>query len=208
MTDTEPSVADRKTALAPDLRAMPDRAARAWVERMAVRPLPDGDYAVDSQSGATYVVNPEAGSCTCLDSTVRGATCKHRRRVAIEVTTGRVPPPGRHRRTCIACDEVAFVPEDGPALCPACAFGRGTVVRDREAGDRLVVERVRAKRAGEVAVPGTGTAVADHPTNEGYPADDPVVEAVYLRRWRDDDAQGYRFPHSRLATTGTTVWSE
>ena len=199
MTDIEPSTADPKTALAPDLRAMPDRAARAWAERMAVRPLPDGDYAVDSQSGATYVVNPEAGGCTCPDSTVRGATCKHRRRVAIEVTTGRVPPPGGHRGTCIACDEEAFIAEDGPALCPACAFERGAVARDRETGDRLVVERVRAERADAVAVPGTGATVA------GYPTDDPVVDAVYLRRWRDDGAQNYRFPHSRLAATGTAM---
>jgi hypothetical protein len=205
MTDIEPSTADRRTALAPDLRAMPDRAARAWAECMAVRPLPDGRYAVDSQSGATYVVDPEAGSCTCPDSTIRGATCKHRRRVAIEVTTGRVPPPGKRRGTCIACGEDAFVPTEGPALCPACAFEPGDVVRDRETGDRLVVRRVRAERADEVSVPGTGTTVADYPTNAGYPADDPVVEAVYLRRWRDDDPRVYRFPHSRLAATGAAM---
>ena len=205
MPDTEPSVADRKTALAPDLRTMPDRAARAWAERMAVRPLPGGDYAVDSQSGATYVVDPEAGGCTCPDSTVRGATCKHRRRVAIEVTTGRVPPPGGHRGTCIACGEAAAVPGDGPALCPACAFERGAVARDPETGDRLVVKRVRTERADAVAVPETEATVADHPTNEGYPTDDPVVDAVYLRNWRDDGARRYRFPHSRLAATGTAM---
>jgi hypothetical protein len=205
MADTEPSVADHKTALAPDLRAMPDRAARAWAERMAVRPLPDGRYAVDSQSGGTYVVDPEAGSCTCPDSTIRGATCKHRRRVAIEVTTGRVPPPGKRRGTCIACGEEGFVPMEGPALCPLCAFERGDVVRDRETGDRLVVRRVRAERADEVSVPDSGTTVADYPTNEGYPDDDPVVEAVYLGSWRGEDSRIYRYPHSRLAATGAAM---
>ncbi|MEF8908344.1 MAG: SWIM zinc finger family protein [Haloarculaceae archaeon] len=205
MTDIEHSATDRKTALAPDLRAMSDRAARAWAERMAVRPLPGGTYAVESGSGATYVVDPEAGSCTCPDSQFRGATCKHRRRVAIEVTTGRVPPPGRRRGTCIACGEEAFVPEEGPALCPACEFEPGDVVRDRETGDRVVVERVRAEPADEVPVPDSGPTVADYPTNEGYPADDPVVEAVYLRRWRDEDARVYRFPHSRLAATGAAM---
>jgi hypothetical protein len=205
MTDIEHSAADRKTALAPDLRAMPDRAARAWTERMAVRQLPDGIYAVDSESGATYVVDPEAGRCTCPDSTIRGATCKHRRRVAIEMTTGRVPPPGKRRGTCIACGVEAFVPREGPALCPACAFEPGDVVRDRETGDRLVVERVRAERADEVTVPDSGGTVAGYPTNGGYPADDPVVEAVYLRAWREAEPRVYRFPHSRLAATGTAM---
>lgn len=205
MTDIEPSTADRKTALAPDLRAMPDRAARAWAERMAVRPLPDGTYAVDSESGATYVVDPEAGSCTCPDSTIRGATCKHRRRVAIEVTTGRVPPPGRRRGTCLACGEERFVPAEGPALCSACDLEPGDVVRDRKTGDRLVVDRVRAERADEVAVPGAGATVADYPTNERYPGEGPVVEAVYLRSWRDGDPRVYRFPYSRLSATGAAM---
>lgn len=205
MTDTKPSAADPRTALAPDLRAMADRAARAWTERMAVRPLPDGNYAVDSQSGATYVVDPAAGSCPCPDSQFRGVTCKHRRRVAIEVTTGRVPPPGKRSGTCLSCGEEAFVPAEGPALCPACRFEPGDVVRDRETGDRLVVGRVRPERADEVTVPGAGTTVADYPTNECYPTDDPVVEAVYLPAWRDEDPRVYRFPHSRLSTTGTAM---
>ena len=205
MTDIEPSASEQKTALAPDLRAMPDRAARAWAERMAVRPLPDGSYAVDSESNATYVVNPEAGSCTCPDSQFRGETCKHRRRVAIEVTTGRVPPPGKRRGTCLACGEDGFVPVEGPALCPACELEPGDVVRDRETGEGLVVEQVRPERADEVAVPAAETTVADYPTNEGYPDDDPVVEAVYLRAWRDADPQVYRFPHSRLAATGAAM---
>jgi len=205
MTDTEPSVADQKTALAPDLRELPDRAARAWVERMAVRPLPDERYAVDSESGATYVVDHEVGRCTCPDSQFRGETCKHRRRVAIEVTTGRTPPPGTRRGACLTCGEAAVVPIEEPALCPACERDPGDVVRDRETGDRLVVHRVQAERADAVTVPGTGTTVADYPTNAEYPADDPVVEAVYLRAWRDDAPRVYRFPHSRLAATGVAM---
>ena len=46
-----------KVALVPDLRSLSERAIRAWTERMAVRPLGDR-YAVDSESGATYVVDP------------------------------------------------------------------------------------------------------------------------------------------------------
>jgi hypothetical protein len=205
MTGIETPPEDRKTALAPDLRSMPDRAARAWAERMAVRPLPDGRYAVDSASGATYVVDTGAGTCTCPDSTIRGETCKHRRRVAIEITTGRVPPPGLRAGTCLACGREAFVPVDGPALCAACHLQRGDVVRDRETGDRLVVRRVSSDPADEVAVPGTEWTVADYPTNEGYPGDDPVVEAVYLRAWREEDPRVYRFPHSRLAATGAAM---
>jgi len=120
MTDVNLPASDRRTALAPDLRTMPDRAARAWAERMAVRPLGD-EYAVDSQSGATYVVDPVAGTCTCPDHRIRKETCKHLRRVAIEITTKRVPPPGKRRAECVACGADAFVPEDAVvALCRNC----------------------------------------------------------------------------------------
>ena len=127
--DRKAGSADR-VALAPDLRSMPDRAARAWTERMAVRPAGDGSYAVDSESGATYVVDALAGTCTCPDATIRGETCKHRRRVAIEITTRRVPPPGHRRASCPACGIETFVPGDSdpPALCGTCHVETGDVV--------------------------------------------------------------------------------
>jgi hypothetical protein len=191
----------RRVALAPDLRSMPARSARAWAERMRVRPLGDGRYAVDSESGATYAVDPAAGTCTCPDATIRGSTCKHLRRVAIEITTRRVPPPDRRRVTCAGCGEETFVPpaDDQPALCPACRVDPGTVVVDRETGDRLVVTAVTDRRAREVTVPGTDTTVADYHTNEGYPRDDVVVEASYLADLvRRDAPRQYAFPRSRL----------
>ncbi len=198
--DRKPGSADR-AALAPDLRSMPDRAARAWAERMAVRPVGDGDYAVDSESGATYVVDALAGNCTCPDATIRGETCKHRRRVAIEITTRRVPPPGHRRATCAACGVEAFVPEDGspPALCEACYLEAGDVVLDGETGDRLVALAVTDRHADEVTIPETGETVADYPTNDGYPPDDPVVEAAYLTEAvAVERPRRYSFPHSRL----------
>ncbi len=190
-----------RIALAPDLRSMPDRAARAWAERMAVRPLGDGAYAVDSQSGATYVVDPLAGSCTCPDATIRNETCKHLRRVAIEITTRRVPPPGRRRAECAACGTETFVLDDSdpPALCGNCHLEAGGVVLDRETGDRLVVVSVTDRRADDVTIPETGDTVADHPTNDGYPPDDIVVEATYLTdAVAVDEPRHYSFPRSRL----------
>ncbi len=190
-----------RVALAPDLRSMPDRAARAWAERMAVRPLDGGAYAVDSESGATYVVDALAGTCTCPDATIRGETCKHRRRVAIEITTRRVPPPGHRRATCAACGGEAIVPEDSdpPALCESCHVEAGDVVLDRETGDRLVVLAVTDSRADEVTIPETGDTVADYPTNDGYPDDDLVVEAGYLTEAvATGSPRRYSFPHSRL----------
>ena len=202
MIDAVPAP-DRRTALAPDPRELPARAARAWTEPMAVRPEPEDGavarYRVDAASGATYTVDPVAGTCACPDSRFRGATCKHRRRVAIEITAGRVPAPGERRVACLACGVTTDVPRDEPALCGRCRFESGEVVTDRETGGRLVVERVRAARADEVAVPGVGTTVADYPTNEGYPDDDPVVEAVYS----GGVGRTYRYPHSRLARAGT-----
>jgi hypothetical protein len=192
----------RKTALAPDLRRLDDRAARAWTERMAVRPLGEGRYAVDAESGATYVVDLPERSCTCPDNRIRHQHCKHLRRVAIEITSHRVPPPGQTLARCDACDAETFVDEDAPEphLCPACHLDPGDVVFDRETGDRLVVQAVTDRRADDVAIDAADTTVADYPTNEGYPTDDLVVEASYLgdvARERTRNRR-YSFPLSRL----------
>jgi hypothetical protein len=199
MTDITPRDETERVALAPDLRSLSARGIRAWTEEMAVRPL-DGKYLVDSESGATYVVDPVAGTCTCPDQQVRGETCKHLRRVAIEITVGRVPPPGKRRGTCAACGVEAFVPRDeSPALCPTCRLEPGDVVVDHESDDRLVVVRVTGDRAEAVTIPGMETTVAGYSTNEDYPADDLVVEAVYLSALgREAEPHRYRFPLSRL----------
>jgi len=189
-----------KVALAPDLRRLSDRAARAWAERMAVRPLGDGEYAVDSESGATYAVDALAGTCTCPDRRIRGKRCKHLRRVAIEITTGRVSPPDC-TADCAACGADVLPAEDGadPPLCAGCRVDAGDVVLDRETGDRLVVVRVTDERASGVEVPEARTTVAEYPANDGYPSDDPVVEAVYVTDLtRRDDPRRYSFPLSRL----------
>lgn len=189
----------RKTALAPDVRRLDERAARAWTEEMAVRSLPGARYAVDSASGATYVVDALAGTCTCPDHRIRGERCKHVRRVAIEITARQVPPPGRTWAVCDACGAETFVPGDAPEphLCGTCGLEPGEVVLDRETGDRLVVARVTDRRASEARIDAADSTVADYPTNEGYPGDDLVVEATYL----DDGDRRYSFPLSRLHRT-------
>ena len=168
MTEIRPQTRARKTALAPDLRRLDDRAARAWTERMAVSPLEDAAYEVESESGATYVVDLVDRSCSCPDHRIRGETCKHMRRVAIEVSTRRVPPPGERRANCAACGVETFVSEadhreasDGsgesasseadPALCDTCRFEPGDVVRDRETDRREASDRA----SGETASSGT-----------------------------------------------------
>lgn len=204
MPEKTPTSSSRKTALAPDPRTMDDRAARAWTERMAVRPLGGGRYAVDSQSGATYVVDLPRSRCTCPDHEIRGERCKHLRRVAIEVTSHRVAPPGKRRATCAQCGVETFAPEASsePSLCAACAFEPGDVVLDRETGDRLVVARVTTERADERVIDATGDSVAAYETNAGYPGDDLVVEASYLGDTaRRAKPRVYAFPHSRLAAT-------
>ena len=200
MPESRSPTRSQKTALAPDVRRLDERAARAWTERMAIRPLGDGRYAVDSESGATYVVDIPEHSCTCPDNQIRGERCKHLRRVGIEITTRRVPAPGKRAATCAACGVDAFVPEDDePPLCDACRLEPGDVVRDRAAGDRLVVARVTSDRADEVIVETVGETVADYATNDGYPRDDIVVEAVYLGDLAGSESpRTYSFPRSRL----------
>lgn len=97
MTTAKYGRAPRKTPLAPDVTALEDRSARAWTEPMAVRPLGDGRYVVETGRDATYVVDIEAGRCSCPDHEIRGARCKHLRRVAIEITSGRLPTPDAQR---------------------------------------------------------------------------------------------------------------
>ena len=204
MSDPLPTPSSGKTALAPDPRTMDERAARAWTERMAVRPLGGGRYAVDSQSGATYVVDLLHGRCTCPDHEIRGERCKHLRRVAIEVTSHRVPPPWKRRATCAQCGVETFVPEASgdPALCGACTFEPGDVVLDRETGDRLAVARVTTVRADEYVVESADCTVSEYETNAGYPDEDLVVEASYLGETvRRETPRVYAFPHSRLAGT-------
>ena len=170
---------------------------------MVVRSLDSGRYAVDGASGATYTVALPDGDCDCPDRTFRGERCKHLRRVAIEVTEGRVPPPGRRRDRCAGCRREAFVPEDGPSVCDACHPERGNRATDRETGDTVVVFRLTDETAAERAVPGADCTVADYPANDGYPDDDPVVEVVYPFDGAPDadlgDRRRYAFPLSRLA---------
>ncbi|MDG5777468.1 SWIM zinc finger family protein [Haloarculaceae archaeon H-GB2-1] len=195
---------DRKVALAPDLRDLDPRTVRAWTERMAVRPLGGGRYAVDSQSGATYVVDVPDHRCTCPDHEIRGEHCKHLRRVAIEITAHRVPPPGKRAVPCGVCGTETFVPEAEapPHVCAHCNLEPGTVVLDRETGDRLTVTEVTATAADEYVIEAVDETVADYPGNRGYPTDDLVVHAVYVGdAARHDEPRTYAFPHSRLRRT-------
>lgn len=200
MSDIDRSATEKTVALPPALRGLSPRGMRAWVEEMVVRPL-GGRYVVESESGGVYVVDLQEGTCTCPDHQIRGKTCKHLRRVAIEITARRVPPPETRRISCQGCGtNIRVDPSDGSqVLCSSCRLEPGDVVLDRETGERLVVVNVTDNRADETDVQATGTSVADYPTNEGYPDDDIVVEAIYVADVsRNDDPRRYLFPLSRL----------
>lgn len=179
---------------------------------MAVSAREGGIYDVDSDSGNSYVVDLLEGRCSCPDHQIRGERCKHIRRVALEITVGNVPAPGRRAVTCMACGSEAFVRESDPAVCDRCRLPPGTTVRDRETGDLLVVVETTGERADEVYVPARGdtldaysegeTTVADYPNNDHYPRSDPVVRAVYPfsgdAETPFDERPQYSFPLSRL----------
>lgn len=206
MTHAENPPASQPTPLAPDVRDLDERSRRAWTESMAVRPLPDGRYAVDSGSGATYVVDLGRGHCTCPDSEIRGELCKHARRVAIEINQGRLPAP-RRTAPCAACGRATAVAPDAdpPLLCPDCRVEPGDLVYDRERGTDvpMLVVAVTDRRAAEVEIPAAGTTVARYGDNRRYPASDPVVEVVFPRSVRPErPPRRYAFPISRLARPG------
>lgn len=208
MTHTAHTPASPKSTLPlpADAADLDERAVRARTEAMAVTAFGTSVYEVASQSGNSYLVDVRAGRCTCPDHVIRGARCKHLRRVAIEITEGRVPPPGYVAADCDACGAETFVPRDatGPVRCRRHRLAPGDRVRDRETGDLLVVVGVSERRADEVLVPDTDRTVADYPTNEGYDPAAPVVAAVYPRARVDADGptpgtlRVYSFPISRL----------
>lgn len=186
-------------------RALDDRSMRARTEDMTVLALGSGRYAVGSESGNDYLVDVREGRCSCPDHAIRGARCKHLRRVAIEITAGAVAPPSHVASTCAACGGFALVPPATPEphLCSTHAFAVGDRVRDRETGE-VVVVAVSAERADAVTVPGRDVSVAEYETNAAYPADDPVVAAVYPsvrvtgQGARPETLRVYSFPLSRL----------
>jgi hypothetical protein len=194
------------------------RARRARAEPMTVRPLRDGRYVVET-AGGTYVVAVDRSTCTCPDSAIRGARCKHIRRVAAEIGAGHVPAPDERERVCAVCGGRAFVPldADGPALCERHDHAPGDFVRDRETGTLLVVVDAIAERADEARTD-EGRIVANYETNAAYGGHEPVFAVRYVDALpsRDEtgpasgdrndpdersvDAEGrrYLFPASRL----------
>lgn len=175
--------ASPKTTLpVPPADHLEERSLRARIEPMSVLPLGDGLYEVDSASDSTYLVDLEAGRCTCPDHVFRGVRCKHVRRIAIEITEGRTPPPGEITLECHDCAAPVFVDEDDavePVYCAEHAIRAGETVRDRETGDRLTVVDVSSYRADAVEITEADCTVAEYPTNDGYEPDVPVVGAVY-----------------------------
>ncbi|MXV62947.1 SWIM zinc finger family protein [Natronorubrum sp. JWXQ-INN-674] len=190
------TTASPKTPLpVPSQSRLGKRSRRARTEPMSVLALGDGLYEIESASEHTYLVDLEAGRCTCPDHVFRTARCKHIRRVAIEITEGRTPPPGEIAVECHDCGETEFVGEDesSPFYCENDAIWPGDVVIDRETGDRLTVVNVSDLRADAVDIGAADSTVAEYATNENYEPDVPVVGAVY--------------PHATVATNGVVPGS-
>jgi len=178
-TPVRPSAADR------DRRTFPaagydGRTGRARADPMAVWALRDGRYLVDTDGG-TYVVDAARAVCDCPDNAIRGARCKHLRRVTLEIRAGLVPAPDRRERPCAVCGGAAFVDRDadGPALCARHDHQPGAVVADRETGDRLVVVGPTGERADEARTD-EGRLVADYDTNAAYGRHEPAIAARYV----------------------------
>jgi len=190
----------------PPPSGLDERACRARSESMSVLALGSGRYAVEGESGNGYVVAVDEGRCSCPDHAIRGVRCKHLRRVALEITSGRVAPPSHVASTCASCGGFALVAPgaSAPHLCERHRLAVGDRARDRETGEVVVVVSVSPRRADAVGVPGTEASVAAYETNAGYPDGDPVVGAVYPSVRvseggpRPESLRVYSFPVSRL----------
>lgn len=181
------------------------RARRARENPMAVRPLRDGRYVVETDGG-TYVVDTEADTCTCPDSAIRDVECKHLQRVRIEIADGLIPAPDERASVCAVCGGRTYVPrfESGPVLCDRHDHAPGDLVRDRETESLLVVLRATGDRADRARTE-SDRPVADYETNAAYGSHEPVFEAVYVDSVPlvEDVAElrakkRYLFPASRL----------
>lgn len=183
-----------------------ERSRRARTEPMSVLALGDGLYEVESDSGETYLVDVEAGRCTCPDHVFRNVRCKHLRRVAIEITEGRTPPPGQLAIGCHDCETAVFVDEGTPepVYCEEHRISPGDTVRDRETGAHLTVVDDSDLRADHVRITEADSTVAEYGTNDRYDPDVPVVGAIYphasVRRNGPvpDSLKVYVFPRTRL----------
>ncbi|MHC3436500.1 SWIM zinc finger family protein [Natrialbaceae archaeon A-gly3] len=182
------------------------RSRRARTEPMSVLALGDGLYEVESASDSTYLVDVEAGRCTCPDHVFRGVRCKHVRRVAIEITEGLVPPPGEIAQECVDCAETVFIDEEyqGPVYCVAHTLEAGDTAVDRETGSQVTVVGVSVLRADYVRIREADCTVASHPTNDAYEPEEPVVAAIYPHARVEPNGpvprslKVYLFPRTRL----------
>ncbi len=175
---------------------------------MTTTALGDALYEVATERDERYLVDLDARRCSCPDHAFRDVRCKHLRRVAIEITEGRLAPPGRLPADCAVCGEELFVPEeavDEPHYCEDHALEPGAFVRDRETGDRLLVVHVSDRRADHVGIGKSAYSVATYPTNRSYDPADRVVGAVYPQSVSmtdsgpaPDSLRVYSFPRSRL----------
>jgi hypothetical protein len=165
---------------------------------MTLRPLRDGRIIVETDGG-TYVVDVDHQQCTCPDHAIRGARCKHLRRVAIEAAAERIPPAGMRRSVCAVCGTRTVAAVDhSTALCERHAFEPGELVVDRETGSLLIVVARTAVRA-DASRTDDGRLIADIETNQQYGDHEPVIEAVYAGHL--GRPKRYGFPASRLRHT-------
>jgi hypothetical protein len=169
---------------------------------MTVSPFGDA-YLVDCQEETRYVtLGP--GECSCGQAAPEDP-CEHVRRIAIEINLGRVPAPGERTADCSGCGRpVAVTAADSPPpLCPECHLAPGDVVVDIEGETEtpLLVVSEPGRPADMVTVHGEEQTVAEHPTNDGFPPDSPVVEAIYPQAVSTDrEPRRYLFPLARLRT--------
>lgn len=174
-----------------------DASRRAWTADMTVRPFGDA-YLVSCEDGTQFVSLTES-DCSCDEEGV----CIHRRRVAIEINRGRVPPPAARTVDCQGCDRevAASVAGEPPFLCPDCDLAPGDIVVDAEGSPDtpLLVISSPGRPSDVVTVPDDGCTVAEYPGNGDQPPDAPVVECVYPQAVSTErPPRRYVFPVTRL----------
>lgn len=176
--------------------ALPSRMQKALREPMQIRRFGEDRFIVET-TGGTYVVDPDAETCTCADAAIRSTKCKHQHRVQWELVYGILQTADRFCAVCAAPIE----DNSQPGLCKDHHPDSGEFVRDRETNATLIVIAITPFRA-DVYQTADGTPIAAYPSNAAYGDHEPVILATYARsvgpNQSIEDAPRYGFPASRI----------
>lgn len=142
------------------------------------------EYEVTSSSGSAYIVDVEAGTCTCPDHEYRGVDCAHLRRVRYE--TARDAIPG-WVNTAMLDDQLGEHIDETPRV--AMADGGVAAARSEAEPVSEQADDLAGKIGYVIGVDATGAAHAHHPAADEVRVYDVGADYEVGDRLDEDDVE-------------------